>query len=73
VKFQLVLPVMSHPQTQTAKYTLKPLKLFLSDDKRGFERNFRIVYNEYVIESLNELEQAATEAILREIKNIAHK
>jgi hypothetical protein len=52
---------------------LKPLKSFLSDDKRSFERNFRIVYNEYVIESLNELEQAATESNFEEIKNIAHK
>ena len=67
-----VLPVMSHPKNTTKTYTLKPLKLFLSDDKDALKEILESFMTN-TIESLNELEQAATENNFEEIKNIAHK
>jgi HPt (histidine-containing phosphotransfer) domain-containing protein len=51
---------------------LKPLKLFLVDDKEAFKEILESFMTN-TIESLNELEQAATESNFEEIKNIAHK
>ena len=67
-----VLPVMSHPKNTTKTYTLKPLKLFLADDKEALKEILESFMTN-TIESLNELEQAATESNFEEIKNIAHK
>jgi hypothetical protein len=54
---------MSRPQNTTKTYTLKPLKLFLVDDKEALKEILESFMTN-TIESLNELEQA-TEAILR--------
>ena len=67
-----VLPAMNHPKKTSKKYTLKPLKSFLSDDKEALKEILESFITN-TIESLNELEQAATESNFEEIKNIAHK
>jgi hypothetical protein len=50
-----VLPVMSRPQNTTKTYTLKPLKLFLVDDKEALKEILESFMTN-TIESLNELE-----------------
>jgi signal transduction histidine kinase/DNA-binding response OmpR family regulator len=68
----VALPAMNHPKNTAKKYTLKPLKSFLSDDKEALKEILESFITN-TIESLNELEQAATESNFEEIKNIAHK
>lgn len=68
----VVLPAMNHPKNTAKKYTLKPLKSFLSDDKEALKEILESFITN-TIESLNELEQAETESNFEEIKNIAHK
>ncbi|MBG6186555.1 ATP-binding response regulator [Flavobacterium sp. CAN_S2] len=67
-----VVPAMNHPKKTSKKYTLKPLKSFLSDDKEALKEILESFMTN-TIESLNELERAATESNFEEIKNIAHK